>query len=528
MGLTTGLCRMYTLGDIPRNGALNFADRTAVIFEDVRYTYEELNRRVNRCAQALAGLGCRRGGSVAILADNCAKYLEAYFAAAKLGVTVTPLNVRLGDDETVFIVNDSEATVLFVGDGYEPRCRSLRGRLGGVGTVIGFDLAFDGALDYEALLANASDDEPDADRYAVDPDDTAILMYTGGTTGVPKGVMLSHRNAIMAPVSIALQGGYNSSDSTCFVLPVFHVSWWPVLMLLLLGGKVCINRWPDLDRIFQLIERERCTHINLVPTIYGWIVDDPRVDNYDLSSLRSLTYGGSPFPVEVLKKCIRKFGNRFAQGYGATETAAMPITMLSDVDHVVEGEKSRVLSSAGKPALFSRVKVVDEHDNTLSAGRIGEICTRGEHVMKGYWKNPELTAQALRGGWYHTGDMGYVDAEGYVFLTDRKADMIITGGENVYPREVEDVIYAHPAVRECAVVATPHEAWGEIVHAVVVLGAGASATAQDIIDHCRKTLAGYKCPKAVTFWEALPKTVIGKVTKKEIKQRFHDEMRLAG
>jgi long-chain acyl-CoA synthetase len=513
---------MYTLGDIPRKGALHFPDRTAVVFEGTRYTYSELNDRINRCAHALLGLGCSKGGHLAIMADNCAKYLEAYFAAAKIGVIVTPINVRLGDDEIVFIVNDSESTVFLVGDGYEERAANLGGRLASVERYITFDNVFPGFDTYEELLAHAQSEELDPDLHDVNEDDLAILMYTGGTTGVPKGVMLSHRNALLSGIAPALQGRMTKEDATCFVLPIFHVSWWPVLAVLLVGGKVCINRRPDLDAIFRLIQDEKCTHLNLVPTIYGWMVNYPTVHQYDLSSVRSFTYAGSPFPVEILKQCIRKFGKRFAQGYGATETAGAAISSLEEDDHFLEGDKVKYLSSAGKPATFSRVKIVDERDNPVGRGEIGEICVRGAHVMKGYWKNPALTAEVLKGGWYHTGDMGYMDRDGYLYLTDRKADVIISGGENVYPKEVEDVIYTHPAVRECAVVSSPAERWGEIVHAVVVLKDGYSATQQEIIDHCKQTLAGYKCPKAVSFWGGLPKTIIGKITKKEVKRTFWD------
>jgi acyl-CoA synthetase (AMP-forming)/AMP-acid ligase II len=260
--------------------------------------------------------------------------------------------------------------------------------------------------------------------------------------------------------------------------------------------------------------------MNLVPTIYGWMVDYPGVDKYDLSSLKLLTYAGSPFPVEVLKKCIRKFGNKFAQGYGATETAGAAISMLDWRDHHPEGPSAKYLASAGKPAPFARVKIVDEEDRTLGVGEPGEICAKGKHIMSGYWKNPELTAKVLKDGWYHTGDMGYMDEEGFLFMTDRKADMIISGGENVYPAEVENVIYQHPSVFECSVVSAPSEKWGEIVQAVVVLKPGAKAKEEEIIEHCKKTLAGYKCPKAVAFWDSIPKTIVGKIIKKDIKAKF--------
>ena len=316
-------------------------------------------------------------------------------------------------------------------------------------------------------------------------DDLAVLMYTGGTTRLPKGVMLSHRNVMTAAIAAALGLEFTKNDSTCFVLPIFHVSWWPVLAALLAGGKAVIIRKPDLSETLRLIQDEKCTHLNAVPTIYGWLTDMAAAGYYDLSSLRLLTYAGSPMPVEVLKRAITVFGPILTQGYGATETAGGPVTMLDAGDHHLDGEDSRLLASAGKAALCSEIKVVDATDDGRT-GQIGEVCARGKHIMTGYWKNPELTATALKGGWYHTGDLGYLDELGYLFLTDRKSDMIISGGENIYPTEVENVIYTHPAVLECSVVATPDERWGEIVHAVIVVRNGPQLSSEEIIGYCRQ------------------------------------------
>jgi len=509
---------MYTLGDIPRCGATSYPDNIAMVYEGSRLTYREFNQRINRLAHALLDLGCGKGDRLCIIADNCTKYMEAYFAAAKIGMSVTPLNVRLGDEELAYVVNDSEATLFLVGDGYEDRIGKLRDRFVNIRTWITLDSPLGGFLEYEALLQKSSDAEPDPDVYDVQETDVAILMYTGGTTGLPKGVMISHRQCVILALACIMALSFTSDDATCYVLPIFHISFWPILGILAAGGKACINRHPILDKIFQLIQDEKCTHMNLVPTIYGWMVDYPNVDKYDLSSLRILTYAGSPFPVEVLKKCIRKFGNKFKQVYGATEVA--PITWLEAADHHLEGEQSKYLYSAGKETNFGRIKIVNDDDVTVEPGERGEICIKGKHVMLGYWKNPELTAQVMKGGWYHTSDVGYLDEDGYLYITDRKADMIISGGENVYPAEVENVIYQHPAVFECSVVSAPSEKWGEIVQAVVVLKPGAKATEEEIVEHCKKTLAGYKCPKAVAFWDAIPKTIIGKIIKKDIKARF--------
>jgi long-chain acyl-CoA synthetase len=509
---------MYTLADLPRQGATRHGSRTAVVYEDTRLTYAELDRRVNQAAHALAGLGLRPGERLAILSDNSARYLEMYLAAAKLGVSVTPLNTRLSDPELDYTVKDSEAVVVVAGDGYEKRASALLSSVPALRRGLSLDNDFDGFTGYEEVLAQAPGDEPDQERYQVSEDDLAVLMYTGGTTGLPKGVMLSHRNVMTAAIAAALSGEFTKDDSTCFVLPIFHVSWWPVLALLLAGGKVVINRKPDLNEILRLVQDEKCTHMNAVPTIYGWLMDMAPVGSYDLSSLRSLTYAGSPMPVEVLKRAITVFGPIFAQGYGATETAGGPITFFDAADHHLDGEDSHLLASAGKAGICSEIKVVDKDGERVAPGQIGEVCVRGKHVMTGYWKNPELTARALKSGWYHTGDLGYLDECGYLFLTDRKSDLIITGGENVYPTEVENVLYTHPAVLECSVVGTPDERWVEIVHAVIVLRGGASASAEEIIEHCHHDLAGYKCPKKVTFLPSLPKTAIGKISRKSIKE----------
>lgn len=508
---------MYTLGDIPRKTALVFPDREAVVYEGTRYTYREFDRRVNRLANAISELGYAKADRMTVLADNCSKYLEAYFAAAKLGMSITPLNYRLGDKELAYVIEDSESSLFMVGDGFEERFLSLAGGLSGIKHKISMDNPLDGALLYDELLEAAPDRDPGVE---VDENEMAVLMYTGGTTGMPKGVMLSHRNFMTGVMAMAVMMTAGPDDSTCYVLPIFHVSIWPIFVIMVAGGKVVINRRYDLGLILETIEREKCTHINLVPTIYGWVLQFPDVDKYDLSSLRGMTYAGSPFPPEVLKQCITKFGNIFAQGYGSTETAGAPISYLLPEDHHLEGPGAKYLASAGKPAMCSEVAILDEEDNQLPPGGIGEIAARGKMVMQGYWKNPELTEKTLRGGWLHTGDMGYMDEDGYLFLVDRKADMIVTGGENVYPKETEDVLFEHPAVFECAVVSAPDEKWGERVQAVVVLKEGQSASEEELIAFCKERLAGYKCPKAVAFKASIPKTVVGKILRKEVKKEF--------
>jgi len=507
---------MYTLGDISRRGFALHRNRTALVFERKRLTYGQIEERVNRLANALMGVGLRKGGRVTILSENTYKYVEVYIAASKAGLSVTPLNFRLSDKELLYIINDSEATVLFAGSGLEERALTLMKDLKGIEQTISLDRKMEGFAYYEDMMESASNVDPQVD---VDEDEMAILMYTGGTTGLPKGVMLSHRNLMTAHFGLALGNSFTRNDAVCFSLPMFHVALWPVICHLMVGGKSVILHRPDIGEMLKAIQEERCTHLLLVPTVLTWLVDYPKIASYDLSSLRLITYAGSPMPIDVLKRCMDRFGPILSQGYGMTEAAPL-VTIHFKEDHVLEGPESRLLASVGKVGVFVEAKAVDDEDRTLPPGEVGEICIRGKNVMMGYWKNPELTAQALRGGWLHTGDVGMIDDDGFIFLLDRKADMIITGGENVYPAETEDVLYSHPAIRECAVVAAPDEKWGERVHAAVVLKDGAAATVDDLIKHCKDRLAGYKCPKSIDFWPELPKTSVGKILRRDVRKRY--------
>ncbi len=506
---------MYTLGDICRKSALLCPEKTAVVFEENRLTYRQLDERVNRLANALLSMEIKKTDRLTVLSENTHKYLEIYFAAAKIGISVTPLNFRLADEEIIQIVRDSESTVFLVGDGYEDRARALQDSLKDIKIWITMDTTTDAFESYEDMIAKASAVDPGQDS---EEDEMAILMYTGGTTGLPKGVMMSHRGLMTAILGAVVMCGFRRDDITCFVLPLFHVSFWPAFAVLLVQGTVVVNRKPDLNGMLQLIQDEKCTHINAVPTLYGWMLQMADVDAYDLSSLRLITYAGSPFPPELLKKCILKFGPIFEQAYAMTECIGG--TFLTMDDHVLDGERSRLLASAGKPCPNVDLCIKDEQDNDQPPGQIGEIAIRGKCLMMGYWKNPELTAKAIRNGWYHTGDMGFIDEEGYLFLVDRKADMIVTGGENVYPKEVEDVLYQHPTVAMAAVVSAPDEKWGERVQAAVVLQKEQTATKEELIAHCKEHLAGYKCPKEIDFWEQLPTTPVGKVLRKDVKKKF--------
>lgn len=505
---------MITIQTLSENGARHFGDRVALVFEGRSTTYRELDQAANRLARFILQSGVAQGERIAILSDNCDTYVTLYLAAVKAGAVAVPINMRLSDTEIVAVLQDCAPKLYFCGDGYHQKAATHALEVESILDVIDrADAGFAGRMASYDSTAPATE---------VGPGDLAVIMYTGGTTGRPKGVMLSHGNIMTAAISAALHTGMSRDDTTCFVLPIFHVAWWPLLAVLLVGGKAVIIRTPDIDGIMKLVEEHRCTHINMVPTLYGWLCDHPRGADYDLSSLRSLSYAGSPFPVEVLKRCIRKFGNIFAQGYGATETAGAPISFFVAEDHDIDDEAR--LKSAGKPAICSQVKICDEQFEQLPVGELGEICVKGPHVMMGYWNQPDLTKAALRDGWYRTGDVGYVDADGYVYLTDRKSDMIITGGENVYPKEVEDILYRHASVVEASVFGLDNQNWGQVVTAAVVVKTDAAFDPDEIINFCRPHLAGYKVPKQVVCLPALPKTAIGKIDRKEIRRMLHDRI----
>lgn len=512
---------MEVLGEIIERGSINYPDREAIVFKDTRLTYRKLNERVNRLANYLLSLGLKGSKHVAVLAENCHQFVEVYFAAAKSGHVTVPINYRLSVREMAEIVADAEVKVLFFGKSMASQAGELAEKAG-LNNIICFDDRQEVSKYYEELLEGFSGTEPGVE---VDENHMAVLMYTGGTTGRPKGVMISHRNLLTSTYDIVLIMKMDKEFSTCFILPLFHISWWPIPAALLMGGKVVILERPDLTEILRLIQDEKCQHINSVPTIYNWLLMHPELDKYDLSSLKMMSYAGSPIATELLKKLIDKFGNIFSQGYGMTESAGT-LASLPAEDHAVEGtpEQIRRLKAMGKESYLAKLRVVTGDGGDVRPGEVGEIIAKGKNIMLGYWKNPEQTAKAIRNGWLHTGDMGTVDEDGYIYLVDRKNDMIITGGENVYPREVEDVFYEHPAVMEVAVFGVPDQKWGESVKAIVVLKAGMAAGEDELIQFCKARLAGYKCPKSVEFRESVPKSTVGKILRSEIKKEYWQGM----
>ena len=505
------------LGDIPRKHARLNPDWECVVCEDVRLTWKQFNERINRLANGLSGIGVEKGTKVAVLALNCHRYLEIYYALAKLGAVAVPLNFRLSPEELTYVTNHSDAEFFMADVGFMEVANAIMPSLDNIKQSIALNGPEEGWLDYEEMLSATPDTEPDVE---VNEDDLCQLQYTGGTTGLPKGVMLTHRNYITSAIGMLLTTLAEEGDKTLQVLPIFHTAWWPALIHHYCGGGAVIAKRFDFNEILAMAEKERVTHINMVPILFSWVLDFPDLDKYDLSSIKLLTYAGAPMPADLMRRCIEKFGPIFQQGYGLTEAAPLATILLEKDQSTLDGppEITRRISSAGKESMITEVRLFDDEDKEVPVGEVGEIVVRGKNIMKGYWKDPELTAKALRGGWLHTGDLATLDEYGFIYIVDRKNDMIITGGENVYPYEVEKVLFEHPAVLEAAVVGVQDKTWGEAVTAVVALKAGTTATEEELIGFAKERIAGYKTPKQVIFMESIPKTAIGKILRRQVRE----------
>jgi long-chain acyl-CoA synthetase len=478
-------------------------DRPAVRFGSVELTYAETWERCARLAGGLRGLGLERGDRVALVAQNSHRYLELYQAVPAAGLVLVPLNPRHTDAELRYALEDSGARVLFAS-------RPVAGLPASVEHVV------EGADGHEALLAGA---EPAGFPDDVGEDDLAGLFYTGGTTGRSKGVMLRHRSLVAN--AMHFQAALPFGADTCFlvVAPMFHLAGTiAVLATVWHGGRQVVMEAFDPGAMLDLIESERATVTQVVPTMLAAMCDEQLERPRDVSSLRVLTFGGAPSATETLRRARRAFPDaELMTMYGATETAPL-VTILPGLHRLIDAPQAR---SCGRPAVGVEVRIVDADGAEAPPGEVGEVTVRGPNVMAGYWDKPEQTAAVLRDGWYSTGDMGRLDEEGYVYLVDRAKDMIVTGGENVYSTEVEDVLYRHPAVREAAVFGVPDERWGEAVHAVVVAREGARPSPEELVAHCREAIAGYKVPKRIELRdEPLPKSGTGKVLKRELRAPF--------
>ena len=492
----------------------------AVACGDTRLSFSRLTDRVARLASALRALDTAPGDRVAMMAFNSHRFVEFLFGVWWAGGVINPVNIRWNPKEVAYSLDDCDTRILLVDDAFVPLVAQLRTLSSALRTVIycGDGPVPAGMLGYEALLEQNPPGE-DADHSA---DELAAIMYTGGTTGQPKGVMLTHGNLyINALGSIAALARTADQPAVVITTPMFHVAGCGLAIqaMLRLVPQYVLPMFDELA-LLQTIASARATETFLVPTMVKRLIEHPRFAEFDLSSLELLLYGAAPIDGPLLEQAMRALPRAgFSQAYGMTELSPT-VAVLQPRCHLPGPDRDRLLRSTGKPLPMAEIRIVDSEDRELPAGQIGEIVARGPMVMRGYWNQPQETAQALRGGWMHTGDGGYVDAQGFLFVVDRIKDMIVSGGENVYCAEVENAIAQLPQVLMSAVIGVPDERWGERVHAVVVLRADAQLDADAVIAHCRSQIAGYKSPRSVEFRDALPVSAAGKLQKFELRKPF--------
>jgi long-chain acyl-CoA synthetase len=494
--------------------------KTAAVCGQARLTFSELDSRIDRMSAALTRLSINKGDRVGILSLNCHRFLELYFAVPQTGAVVVPINFRIPPQEVRYILDHSAAVAIAVDATMRPLIDSIRHDLKTVRHFISMaNEPVEGYLSYEALVQG---EPPSGPLPRIDDGDLMGLFYTSGTTGEPKGVMLSHRNIKANVRNSVATYDYRPEDIFLHVAPMFHLADGAAVFIHTSRGatQVFIPRFEP-GCVLEAIQRERVSMVLLVPTMINFMLQHPELDKYDLSSVRHITYGASPIAPEVLKRAMKAFGCNFGQGYGLTEAAPL-LTVLSAEDHQRALESNeRLLTSCGRAVPGVEVRVVDPDMADVKPGEVGEIIARGQNIMAGYWRRPDDTKNAIRGGWLFTGDLATIDDEGYLYLVDRKKDMIVTGGENVFSTEVEAVIYQHSAIKEVAVISVPSAAWGEAVHACIAVKDGQKLVPDELIEFCRGRLANYKIPRSIEIIDGeLPKGGSGKILKKQLRERY--------
>lgn len=506
-----------SIGDMARRAATKYGEKTAVIFRDEVFSYYDLERQARRFAHLVKSWGVGKGDRVAVYAYNSPYYPVSLLGLTKVGAIQVPINFMLNVDEIAYIVNHSGAQVVIVEDalystldGHLDKFPQVKVwgflPLAGIPVPRGFE-------DVSRLMAQMPTSEVMED---IDAEDIAQIPYTSGTESRPKGAMLSHRALMSQYFSCIHDGQYEADDVSLHALPLFHCAQLHCFLMpfLYVGAKNVILHRADPVEMMAAIEKFKITHMFAPPTVWISILNHPDFSKYDLSSLKKAAYGASIMPVEIIKRLTSTFpGLRLWNYYGQTEMSPVA-TILKPEDQLKKP------GSAGKPVLNVETRIMDDEGKFVPAGTVGEIVHRSGHVMTGYLNDPEKTEEAFAFGWFHSGDLGRFDEDGYLYVVDRKKDMIKTGGENVASREVEEVIYQHPAVAEVAVIGLPDPKWIEMVTAVVVLKAGLKMTEKELIDFCRERLAGFKCPKKVIFTDQLPKNPSGKILKRELKDAF--------
>jgi long-chain acyl-CoA synthetase len=511
-----------TWADIIYRNALLYPEEEAFIYGEQRITFAQFNARVNGLIHALHSMGVKKGDSIGIVSWNCLEYTDVYGAAMKGGFIISPMNPRLQAGELEYLINYSEINTLFVGRELIEMVGPLRPRFPKVKNYISLEASAPQMVSHSDLLQAHSQEEPDVQVKEEDP---FLIFYTSGTTGTPRGALYTEGRNIESARTKNIELGLEPGDTHMMILPLFHVGGYSHFWAFFYAGGCNVimpQRSFDPNATLLSIEREKATDLHIVPTHLITMLGLPDVEKYDLSSLKRIWYAASPMPAEVLRRGIEKFGVIFMQGYGQSESGP-EITFMPRKFHQVLHkplEEQKVLTSCGQPTLGVHVRIVDENNHDVKPHTVGEIIVQSKTVMVEYWHKPEETNHTIVEGWLHTGDLGFYDERGFVFIVDRKKDMIISGGENIYPREIEEVLYRHAAVAEAAVIGVPDKLWVERVHALIVLKEGARATEPEIVEFCKNHLARFKAPKSVEFVNSLPKNPQGKILKKDLRGKY--------
>lgn len=493
---------------------------TAFAMDGQRWSYEESYGITCQVAQALVADGTRKGSHGAVLAGNHPLAWMCVLGLWRAGLAWVPLNPRGTPDESIQLISNFDVEVLFFQKAYSAAVEQFKAACPGLSKLVCIDGQVEGCFSLSAWIASLP---PVAPQVLYEAEDLVAIMPTGGTTGLPKGVMQTHRNLGISVFNGIINTPYAPGERivNLAAAPMTHTAGFLSLSASARGGTVVVLSKPDPESLLDAIEEHRVTELFLPPTVIYRLLETPGIEQRDFSSLRYLMYGASPMALEKLRRALEVFGPVMMQGYGQTE-APGSIAFLRPGDHFIDGRiapDSR-LSACGLPAVTNTLAILDDEGQPLAHGKSGEICVRGDIVMKGYYKAPEKTAETIVNGWLHTGDVGHLDGEGFLHITDRKRDVIITGGFNVYPGEVEQVLWSHPAVLDCAVIGVPDDNWGEAVKAVVELKPGAVVDAQVLIALCKEKLGSVKAPKSIDFLPTLPRSSVGKVLKKDLREMY--------
>jgi acyl-CoA synthetase (AMP-forming)/AMP-acid ligase II len=505
------------ISDVVAFAALRAPEATALRFEDRSWTYRELHADVCRLAHGLSGLA-GPGDRVAVLTENNPEYVLAYYGVPLAGMALVFVNYRLAPREVVDLLADATPTVLVTEAKFLDTARAAAAAVDSIRTIVTVDGPAEGAVAFAELL----DGQPGTEPPPPAEEAPAWLLYTSGTTGRAKGAVLTHRNVVAAVLNagVSWRGGDEDPVVSLCPWPLCHIAGYGVLVSHLGADAVVLLRRYDPEGFLAAVQRHRVTSTTVAPTMLAMLLRHPCFDSYDTSSITRIGYGSAPMPVATLREGMRRFPNAaFQTGFGMTELAGN-VLVHSAEDHVAAAAgRTELLASVGKPMALSAVRVVDEDFRDCPPDEVGELVVRGDQVCSGYWNRPDAAAEAYRDGWFRSGDLARRDAEGYFYIVDRKKDMILTGGENVYSREVEEVLHHHPAVAAAAVVGAPDEVWGERVVAVVEPVAGQRPTEAEIREFCAGQLAGYKCPRQVLVVDELPRNTVGKILKRELRER---------